>query len=215
MKLNHILLMTLLISPLIHAAGIGVHIPFTAAHTSKISVSNNSDTETTYDPSVGIGFSFDTSIQKESAIGYRISVEYQQEKGNPDRANICENDCNYARLNFVNTFTITLLNTQSLKLWTGPRINVASNTRDDEDGYKERSDEIGIAPAIGINYAISKRLSLGLDMDYRWANLSGDLTTNDESFSRDFSGNTTGFTTRFLLFFRFNEPSKNRIQNPI
>jgi len=220
-------LLVLLLPFYLYAGGIGISLPVTFLHTSSADYSpdyGGADYEGSfdYDPTIGIGISYETNLAQEG-FGYRINLEVSQEKAKPTNDYVCNSGCEYRRTNIVNTFNYALVTQPSFKLWIAPRINLALMARDSttegtpsqnystdgSNSYYESSLEIGLAGAVGANIAIFKHVTLSIDLDYREAVLNGSFEDDRWLINTgDISGKASGFTTRFYLFFKFGESAQ-------
>ena len=199
---NKLVLSLLLAAPMTaSASGVGVYVPVSVTHSSSVAYDYEDDVDTDYKPSAGFGFAFDSNIGMDKPYSYRLGLEYLN-------AEIDSTDSPYkedfSRFNIVNTIGYGLLRTKAVRLWAGPRINIAWNWRTDKaDDYTEAAFELGIAPALGVNINLGPAVSLGADLDYRFAYIVGawenDLT--DDSYD----GGANGLTARFYILFRFGE----------
>ena len=205
MKLyKNIVLASFLLLPMTaQASGIGLYVPMSASSTSsREDVDTSATWDVDYEPSVGIGFVYDTNVGKDEMYGYRLGLEYLNMGIDKYDGVTYTGDETYARYNMVNTFEFGLVTTKSIRFWVGPRLNIAYETVSDGT-YEESTMEFGIAPALGTNINLGSLVSLGFDVDYRFSAVGGSWKT---SFSDDsFSGTTTGLTARFYLLFRFGE----------
>jgi len=206
---------------MVHASGMGFYIPVSVGDTSNLTVSEDGlyadyDMTQNYASTAGIGLVFDSNIGKDKLFNYRVALEYQSTTVDSTEAAGSTEDCNTyhcekIRLNFVQTFGFGVLRTETVRLWVGPRINMAWNSRSDStdigSGYtfteSEYALELGIAPAVGINVNLGRLVSLGADLDYRYAIASG--AWDDFGSSGTYVGSTTGATARFYVMFRFGE----------
>ena len=221
-KMKKLALSLLFVLPMIvSAAGMGVYIPFSVGDTAQLSNENDQDYDTfdqtlDFKPAVGFGIAFDSNIGKDKLFNYRIGLEYvnaemdtstirgyTQSCGGHDR-------CDMTRINLVQTFGFGVLRTKTVRLWVGPRINIAWNYRsnDYDAGYytaneSEVAFEFGIAPAVGVNVNLGRVVSLAFDVDYRVAGVVG--AWNDDGDTGSYSGTVKGATARFSLLFRFGE----------
>ncbi|MCK5789127.1 MAG: hypothetical protein KAH32_09010 [Chlamydiia bacterium] len=205
----------------VSAAGMGVYVPFSVGDTAELT-HDNDQVSFTYDQTLdfksaaGIGFVFDSNIGKDKLFNYRIGLEYMPEEMDTSTINgytsTCggHDYCDMSRFNIVQTFGFGVLRTKMVRLWVGPRINIAWNWRsnDYDAGYytateSEVAFEFGIAPAVGVNVNLGKLVSLGFDVDYRFAGVVG--AWEDDGNTGTYSGNVKGATARFTLLFRFGE----------
>ena len=214
MKLyKKIVLTSILLLPMMaQASGIGLYVPM-AASTS--SVREDVDTGETnnldYEPSYGIGFVYDTNVGKDEMYGYRLGLEYLNMGLDKIESYSYTGDETYTRYNMVNTFEFGLVTTKNIRFWIGPRLNIAYETFS-EGTYEESAVEFGIAPALGTNINLGSVVSLGFDVDYRFAAVGG---TWEGSYSDgSFTATAKGLTARFYLLFRFGE-TRNDAVSPV
>jgi len=193
------ILASLLAFPMMaQAAGMGVYIPYAFGDSSSLTTSDTSEDVTVdYKASSGFGVVFDSNIGKNSLYNYRLGLE---------SVSMSRKDADFdlSRYNMIHTFGFGVLRKEMVRLWIGPRINIAYMTGSGDFGYSETAVEFGIAPAIGVNVNLGSVVSLGLDLDYRFSTVGGSFS-NDFGVDDSYAGSTTGMTARFLLMFRFGE----------
>ena len=86
----------------------------------------------------------------------------------------CNGDCDFGtKINIVNTFGFGVLRTEKVRLWVGPRINIAYDWDTGDDGWNRLGFEFGVAPAVGVNVNLGRLVSLAADVDYRVATTFG------------------------------------------
>ncbi|WP_345976892.1 hypothetical protein [Sulfurimonas sp. HSL3-7] len=192
----------LLAAPMVaSAAGMGVYVPISVANSSSVTNDSNGDVDTDYSPSAGFGVAFDSNIGKDRLFNYRLGLEYMNAKIDTTDSRYEED---FARFNIVNTFGFGVLRTKVVRLWVGPRVNIAWNWRtDDPYDYTEAAFELGIAPAVGVNVNLGPVVSLGADLDYRFAYVAGAWENDLDDDTYD--GSVNGLTARFYVLFRFGE----------
>jgi len=187
------------------AAGMGVYVPLGVANSTSVSGDYYSATvDKDYEPAIGFGLAFDSNIGKDKLFNYRLGLEYMNV--NVDNVNGHSSDQTYSRFNIVNTMGFGVLRTETIRLWVGPRINIGWNFRDETYAYTDYNEvvfELGIAPAVGVNINLGRVVSLGFDVDYRFAALYGAWSTSYDDDT--FTGNATGPTARAYVLFRFGE----------
>ncbi len=194
---------------IVSASGMGVYLPLSFGDSGTYTF-NPDDTDIEFDedrdykPAAGLGLAFDTNIGKDKLFNYRLGLEYMQREVDEKNGNPCTFECTSSRVNMVNTFGFGVLRTKTVRLWVGPRLNIAWNWQNSDD-YQEYAFEIGIAPAIGVNVNLGRVVSLGFDADYRFASTGGVWSFDDIDFNGDYSGTTRGATARFYVLFRFGE----------
>ena len=221
-KMKKLALSLLLVLPMVvSAAGMGVYIPFSIGDSSSVTVSDDNsyssdfDADIDYKSAAGIGFVFDSNIGKDKLFNYRVGIEYQKTTrdtyGDDEGSGSCTQFCDMTRLNLVQTFGFGVLRTPTVRLWVGPRINIAWNYQSTDydvgyydNTYTEAAFEFGIAPAVGVNVNLGRLVSLAFDVDYRFAAVVGGYD-NGEFDSGTYSGGTRGATARFSVLFRFGE----------
>lgn len=219
MKHTKTLLLALLLIPLaLNAIGLGVYTPIGFAEKSSATYSSNYlstyvpdyTLDTNYKESFGVGFVFDTNVQKKRLFNYRLGIEVL-ERGARDRNDKpCQNGCETGtRVNAVHTFGFGIIRNENLRLWVGPRVNFAFTSNSGNDSYSTYEMEAGIAPAVGFNLVLNRRVSLSFDIDYRFADISGrtyqDESTNEGYLSGEYSGKLEGATARFYLIFKISD----------
>jgi len=211
-KFKFFSLVLLSVPSLLQAAGVGLYIPHTFSKTSTITDKPyNSDEqvlEIKYNPQLGIGFVIDTNVGKNELLNYRLGLEYQNEFVDTIDGKECTSDCSTQRVNMVHTFGFGIVRNDKVRIWLGPRINIAHNTDSGDFGYKDSAYEFAVAPALGINFNFGKLVSLGMDVDYRVGVVNGKYQYNNSQYDGEYKGNVSGFTGRLSLIFRFNEVTK-------
>lgn len=212
-KLKVLMLSLLLVAPMvINAAGMGLYVPVSFANSS--SVTKNYDTDLIpdqevdidYKPSAGFGITFDSNIGKDALFNYRLGLELMQQTMDTVNGDPCTGECENARFNMVHTFGFGVLRTQRVRLWVGPRINIAYEWDTGDYGYSRGGVEFGVAPAVGVNVNLGRVVSLAADIDYKIATTVGWWDSNIPFDGGSYSGSTTGPTARFYVLFRFGEP---------
>ena len=208
-KMKKLALSLLLAMPMVaSAAGMGVYVPFGVSNSSSVTGDfYDNTTDKDYESAIGLGIAFDSNIGKDKLFNYRLGVEYMNV--GVDNVNGFASEQDYGRLNFVNTFGFGVLRTKTVRLWVGPRVNIGWNwtTENNAGGttidYAEAAFELGIAPAVGVNVNLGRVVSLGFDVDYRFAALYGAWSTNFDDDT--YTGTINGPTARAYVLFRFGE----------
>ena len=205
-------LLMLLLPLSLQAVGFGVYVPLSFAekssedYTSSYSSTYPDDysTNTTYKESVGVGLVFDTNIHKNRLFNYRLGIELLPREIKDRNGTSCQKGCEGTKLNFVHTFGFALIKNEKLRLWAGPRINLALTHYNGgyEGGF---NSEFGIAPVIGANYAVNKNISLSFDLDYRITQSSGNSGSYGNEYYDEYSGEREGATARFYLIFKLRD----------
>jgi len=205
-KMKNLALSLLLAMPVVSSAsGMGLYVPIGIANSSSVSGDYYTATvDKDYEPAIGFGLAFDSNIGKDKLVNYRLGLEYMNV--NVDTVNGWNSNQEYSRFNIVNTLGFGVLRTKVVRLWVGPRLNIAWNASTDStygSDYSEIAFELGIAPAVGVNVNLGRVVSLGFDVDYRFAALYGAWSTtwDDDTYS----GTATGPTARAYVLFRFGE----------
>jgi hypothetical protein len=194
------------------AAGMGVYLPVSVGTTSSVTKDYDSslfadeDLDVDFKPSAGLGLSFDSNIGKDRLFNYRLGLEFMKQKLDTVNGDGCVEDCDFGtRFNMVHTFGFGVLRTQTVRLWIGPRLNIAYDSDTGDNGYERVGFEFGIAPAVGINVNLGRVVSLAADLDYRFASTAGAWDSDISLDGGSYSGTTRGATARFYLLFRFGE----------
>jgi len=214
-KLKKLMLVLLVTTPiLLSAGGIGLYIPYSSGDTSSVTLSyadsNSPDEDVDFDlqSSTGLGFMYDSNLGKDSLFNYRLGLEYIKEKTDSVDGVSCVGDCEFGtRYNIVQTFGFGVLRTKIVRLWVGPRINIAGDSYSNADlaDFKRVGFEIGIAPAVGVNVNLGRYFALAADVDYRFAATVGVATSDIDNSDFSYSGSTKGATARFYAIFKFGE----------
>ena len=201
----------LLFLPLgLNAVGLGFYVPFSFEEESSASYSvelqPNHTLKTNYNESVGFGLVMDTNVQKDQLFNYRLGVEALKRKIKDINQTSCIDGCNYGtRVNSVHTFGFSIIRNEYIRVWTGPRINIALNTEGRDNDYERFELEVGIAPALGINVNLAEKVSLSFDIDYRLSNILGYSDDSGEYSKVSYSGTTQGATARLYIIFKIND----------
>ncbi len=215
-KMKKLALSLLLAMPMVAgAAGMGVYVPFSVGDSADVTLDSDygsEDINLEFKSAAGLGIAFDSNIGKDKLFNYRLGLEYMTQEIDTVDGDSCGggSDCDFTRLNMVNTFGFGVLRTKTVRLWVGPRINLAYNTLED-NSYGETFTlshvEFGVAPAVGVNVNLGSLVSLGADLDYRFSGLAGtwEFKENSGSDNDTYSGGATGVTARFYVLFRFGE----------
>ncbi len=209
-RFKKLALSLLLTMPMVlSAAGMGVYIPLSVGQTMSVTDSPDNATDQDFDfkfePAAGFGIAFDTNIGKDKLFNYRLGLEFMNQEIDTVNGLSCTGDCSFGtRVNLVNTFGFGVLRTKKVRLWVGPRINIAYDFDTGDYGYARVGYEIGFAPAVGVNVNLGRVVSLAADLDYRFA-AAGGAYDDDFGDSGTYSGGTTGATARFYVLFRFGE----------
>ena len=195
-----------------NAAGMGVYLPVSFGTTSSVTKDYDSDLfadqdlDVDFKPSAGLGLAFDSNIGKDSLFNYRLGLEVMKQKLDTVDGDECVEDCDFGtRFNMVHTFGFGVLRTQTVRLWVGPRINIAFDSDSGDNGYERVGFEFGVAPAVGVNVNLGRVVSLAADFDYRFASTAGAWDSDIALDGGSYSGTTRGATARFYLLFRFGE----------
>jgi len=209
-KIKLLAVSSLLAPILLQAVGVGVYVPVSLLEQDVSTYANDVDRTVTYEPSVGIGLLFDTTVARNNLVNYRVNFEYMYRKVSNDTALSTKVPAAW-RTNLVHTVGFAFVRNENIRVWAGPRINLALNRVINDYNQKVTSFEYGIAPAIGFNYHASDLISLGVDMDYRVAGLvASNDTVNDDEVD-PYTAVTSGFTTRFSLIFKFADSYQKRV----
>lgn len=205
------LLILLLLLPLgLNAVGLGFYVPVSFEEKTSASYSvelaPNYSADTHYKESAGFGFVLDTNVQKDKVFNYRLGIELIDRTLKDVNNTSCENDCSYGtRLNVIHTFGFGIVKSENVRLWIGPRINMAFNTQSGGNYYDRTEFEIGIAPVLGLNVSLAKEVSLSLDVDYRLSNIIGYSNDSGPYSQVSYSGTTEGATARLYIIFKIND----------
>ena len=218
MKLYKKMVLTsiLLLPMMVQASGIGFYVPMAATTTSTTEDNDFDLTEDIdYKSAVGIGFVYDSNVGEDEMYGYRLGLEYLNMSmdsininGSLAPSDYYRGDEKATRINIVNTFEFGLVTSKSIRFWIGPRVNIAYQGYTRQVGtysYDENIMEFGIAPALGTNFNLGSVVSLGFDVDYRFAALAGTWTQENPDRDGSSTGTAKGLTARFYLLFRFGE----------
>ena len=208
-----IVLTSLFMLPMMaQASGIGIYVPMavsTSSSTEENDITYTEDIE--YNPGIGFGVAYDTNVGMDEMFAYRLGLEYMKIGIDTINGSSYSGD-DYTRFNMVNTFEFGLVTSKNIRFWIGPRINIAYQGLTQTSGtqtYDETKTEFGIAPALGTSFNLGSTISLGFDVDYRYAGLVSSWNYKDsfDNSSNDGtnSGSAKGLTARFYLMFRFGE----------
>ena len=192
-----VMLLVLAVPVAVSAEGLGVYVPFSLYSNSSV---DTNDVKADYDPSLGLGLMYDTNVGENKLFNYRLGLEYM--RVGVDNVQGVPSDQSNNRFDIVNTFGFGIVRSENMRLWIGPRINVAWNSGIGGVNNSGSALEIGVAPAVGVNVELSRDFVLGLDIDYRVAYLSG---TWDGDSARSFYGDIEGATARVYMIYMFGE----------
>jgi len=207
------------LSTMLHAIGLGVYIPISFLNTEKVKEHVYEDTssyrerDVRYKPSIGIGFLFDTNIEKDNVFNYRFNFEYVNQQISDDSQETKRPE--QWRYNLSHTIGLALYRSHNVRVWVGNKINYSIYNV--IDGYGEQINVIIFAyiiPVIGLNYHYNDSLSLGVDMDYQ-------VATSDPSFFGSersaYHSNTRLLTMRFSIIYKFNDSFNEfkRVKKPL
>ena len=175
----------LLTTPLfLNASGLAIYTPMGLGDSHAVTHSPTTGVEREYDVDykspLGLGLAYDGNLGEDTLSNTRFSLEYTEREVDSFNNFGCSGNCEAgSRINMVTTFGFGVLRTEMVRLWLGPRFNLAYNWHAlDADDYSTGGLEIGVAPAVGINVNIGSHLSLAADVDYRWAGEFGAWTSN-------------------------------------
>ena len=202
--------MAAIIAPMmLQAGGIGVYIPYTAS----VSVSGTNYSSSSYgssdydyshdlDSTTGLGIALYTNLGKESIFGYQFALEFT----NPTYTTKYGYTHEDKKIEMLHTFEFGIVNTEVIKVWLGPRINVGFQSYDN-NGYTRNGLEIGIAPAVGINVNLGEYFAIVFDVDYKFAGGFGsyDSTSNYSTSSGTYDESVKGITARAGVVLKFGE----------
>ena len=182
------------------AGGIGLYVPYSIGQSYSGSLSSSStsgsyDYDGTLKNKMGIGFVYDSNPNSRNIYNYRFGFEYT--KPVDDKVSDANSATNYM---MVHTFGFGVVRTKIVRLWMGPRLNIGYESYD-KDGFKKAGLEFGIAPAIGINFNIASVVSLGMDLDYKFAAQFGGYENPIDTGT--YSESRKGMTTRLHAMFIF------------
>ena len=202
--------MILLVPVAIQAEGLGVYVPFSIYAQSDITTNPDNvfggrerGIIADYDPAFGLGMMYDTNVGENRLLSYRAGLEYLNV--GVDNVNGIESSRSNKRLDFINTFGFGIVRSEHLRLWIGPRINLAWNRGFGGIETTSSSMEIGAAFAVGTNIELSRELVLGMDIDYRLAFVTGDYDSDGTNSSGSFIGGIDGSTVRIYMIYMFGE----------
>ena len=174
-----------------------------------------------YEPSIGFGVMVDTNVARDSLFGYRFNLEYSYRKVHSDSYQESKMPKSW-RGNMTHTFTFGLYRSSAMRIWLGPRANVAYYRTVNSNGYRLTSMEIGFAAAFGANFHINDELSLTADIDYRMANAESERYNERNRDYEEYDAHIKGAVLRLgimirLLSDKFNEYKrvKRLIQRPL
>jgi hypothetical protein len=194
------------------ADGMGVYIPISADDRGSVTLDYDSDlipnrdVDIDYKAAAGLGMAFDSNIGQDKLFNYRLGLEVLKQKFEKVDGSSCTGDCDFGtRINMVHTFGFGLLRTQTVRLWIGPRINMAYEWDTGDNGYSRFGFEFGVAPAVGVNVNLGRVVSLAADLDYRFASTAGAWDSDLPFDGGSYSGKKRGTTARFYVLFRFGE----------
>lgn len=174
------------------AGGIGLYVPYSIGQTYDASYSDSPDVSGTLKNKTGLGFIYDSNPNGRGIYNYRFLFEYT----NPIDKNV-NDEFSSNNYTMMHTFGFGIVRTKVVRLWVGPRINIGYESYD-KNGYSKSGIEVGIAPAIGINFNIASILSFSLDVDYKFDKQFGAYSYNTilGDASGTYSESRNGITAR-------------------
>ncbi len=206
---RHLLLSLAFVTPLfLHASGFGLSVPINLTETESSSHDSSlAESVDEYKPSSGLGFVYDTNIGQNRQFSYRLNLEYSL--ADIDTTNRLSNpDFSKHKYSVINTFGFSIYDSPKLRFWAGPRILVQ---------YEHISSHLlttnnygaGLGAVIGINVHVTKKISLGADLDYHGVFMfGGESSKQSPTDSTDYAFNVVtnkGATARLFLLLRVGE----------
>lgn len=188
----------------VNAFGIGVYIPVHGSGGGNGTLSwdsfeyNDVDFDFDSDHAGIFGIVLDTKLARRGVFNYRINLGL--ERGTNDY--ITNDDGDFNRYVFDNTFGFGIVQTRVIRLWLGPQLRIAAISSTDEgDSYTMEFSgaEFGLAPVLGINVNLGRVITLAADMGYRFSGLAGSW-----DYSDDYYGSSNGTFTMSEKTFFFN-----------
>lgn len=201
---------------IIQASGMSVYVPYTFEHS--VTGSGHSDSyydwgSSAYMPAVDydidyklkskvgdIGLAFSTNVGKDKLFGYSIALEMKKPQGTTS-------DDTFTRYDMLHTFEFGLLRTETVRLWAGPRINLAISNYSKDD-FNRDGRELGLAAAFGLNVNFGEYFAINSSLDYKmgWQQGEYTFTTPTGNFiNGNYDETHTGATFRLGVTYKFGE----------
>lgn len=199
---------------IIQASGLSIYVPYTFEHS--VDGSNNQDSyysggtlypadDYDYDyklkSKVGdIGLAFSTNIGKDKLFGYTVALELKT----PEPT---EGDgTSFTRYDMLHSFEFGVLRTETVRLWVGPRINLASISYEKDD-YNRNGVEFGAAAALGVNVNFGEYFAITSSLDYKmgWQAGTYEFKIPGSVVSGTYNETHTGATLRVGVTYKFGE----------
>jgi len=205
----------LLLPLLLQAGAIGLSVPINITENERISYTASDRPLTTYEykPSVGLGFVFDTNVGKDKDFSYRLNLEYSLAKLDSSSRLFSDNYSKH-KYSVINTFGLSVYHSKNVRFWVGPRVLFQWQHMSSSSNIRSLHNYgIGLAAATGVNVMLSKKIALGLDVDYHgvwmlggetYSDYDGATIDNTSNYSVT-AGTNKGLTARLYLFVRFGE----------
>lgn len=198
-----------LLPKMIFAIGFGLYVPvgFGDAELSDVYTNHEDKIRTIYyEPSIGFGVMFDSNVAKASLLNYRLNLEYSYRKVHSDSYQN-EKDPKAWRVNMIHTLGFGIYRSSKLRIWLGPRINLAYYRIINEKGQRDTALERGVAASLGGNYHVNDEISLSADIDYRVAESSAHRENEDGYNDIWYDATVRGSVLRLGILIRL--PSDN------
>ncbi len=210
-------LLALCMAPLLmQAAGIGVAVPFNIAERENIGYSDYDIQNTTYyyKPSTGLGFVFDTNVGKDSSFSYRVNLEYSYSKLDYASPSITS-DLSKHKYSIINTFALSVYDDRTWRVWVAPRVIIQLESAEGgKDVRRFNTYGMGIAGVVGLNYRVSSKVALSLDLDYHGVAMLGGARLGSSNTYTLLDGSNKGPTARFYFLVKFGQESRDELVQP-
>jgi hypothetical protein len=215
MKKIIIILSLLFIFPLwaasAYAIGVGMYIPLGAGVSEhSIDRDDSPDLKFDYDTSYhGLGFVLDSNLAGKSTFNYRLNVGFERGEYDPDKNDDGLTDSfDYERFTVDNTFGFAVVQTETIRLWVGPRIRVAYLNSDEYGNNEElKALGFGLGPVVGVNFNIGPTATFCIDSGYRFTKYYGNNNDSNKYNRHDSNYNSDDeeLFINFSVIFRIND----------
>jgi hypothetical protein len=155
----------------------------------------------------GLGAVYDSNVSRNTLFNYRISFGYESAVHDPDNAWDKIKLHSYV---LDQDFGFGLYRTENMRFWIGPeiRISYSQGSPEDDDDLEFKLWGFGVGPVAGINFHVSRRVSLGLKAGLLSIGYAGKLADDRDRFDDEVYKMNEGYAFfNFSVLFRFGEPS--------
>jgi hypothetical protein len=155
----------------------------------------------------GLGVVYDSNVSRNTLFNYRASLGYESVVHDPD------NGWDDIKLNSYvldQDFGFGLYRTTDMRFWIGPelRISYSQGSPEDDDDLEFKLWGFGVGPVAGINFHMSRKVSLCLKAGLLAISYAGELEDDRDRINDETYVMSQGYAFfNFSLLFRFGEPT--------